>query len=333
MNPSKIPILSIGIPTFNRHLRLKELLQSIVDQQNIVTEEVEVFVSDNSPGEEAKSIVSSFNGKIQNLRYHKNSKNIGADANILQLFKMSRGEYVWIMPDDDLFATPQSVKNVVDKIQSTKVQLTYLNLNSRIIQFDSNEIIQQSVYSFHGDIIFMNGKDILNVLTDIDLLAANRLVIKRNAIKLEFSEPYCQGSLLSPLALSLAACSSGPALVTSDVMTLYREGSVLEWRKNWFKLLLQDMTGIMLDAVRKLKYSQDVVNNIVERRKVLGFKIITPHYLIFQLNGLSWRVLSQYYGKFYVFKQVMVKIFYALPKKGFKKIIPSKIKILSKRLS
>lgn len=112
-------LLSICIPTYNRSKELLRLLGEIqieIDQLGTANI-VDVIVRDNSENNETerKLVVAEFAGKPW-LDYKKNASNIGFDNNILNLFCEAKGDYVWLVGDDDIIFKGSIVK-VIDLIK------------------------------------------------------------------------------------------------------------------------------------------------------------------------------------------------------------------------
>ncbi len=97
------PLLSVCIPTFNRAEFLRQNLVSITRQFGSpkVAAEVEVVISDNASGDNTAAIVKEFQNQFSNIRYFRNSENIGFDRNVLKVVEEARGEYCWFLGDDD----------------------------------------------------------------------------------------------------------------------------------------------------------------------------------------------------------------------------------------
>ena len=95
------PILTIGIPTYNRSYYLNKCLRAIYDQIGD-DDLVEVFVSDNCSEDDTRILVEGYAKRYKNLRYHKNSENIGA-RNFEMVWGSAKGEYVVAVGDDDYF--------------------------------------------------------------------------------------------------------------------------------------------------------------------------------------------------------------------------------------
>lgn len=102
MNPSPPPpLLTIAVPTFNRHKYLVELLPDLISQ--IAQEgsgQVELLVIDNASTDATQALIGDNYAK--RLRYQRNPVNIGADRNFLECIKSARGKYVWLFGDDEV---------------------------------------------------------------------------------------------------------------------------------------------------------------------------------------------------------------------------------------
>jgi glycosyltransferase involved in cell wall biosynthesis len=117
-------ILSICIPTFNRHNYLDKLLGNV--QQQLVKyqlqDDVEVIVSDNASEDDTSAVAQKYASVI---RYNRNEKNIGPDANFLLLFGMAQGEYIWLPGDDDEIRM-DTIAYIVKSIHEIKFDFLYL---------------------------------------------------------------------------------------------------------------------------------------------------------------------------------------------------------------
>lgn len=109
--------LSFAIPTYNRAISLKELLNNILIQIKGLEERIEICVSDNNSSDNTREVVASFKQKYPHLiNYSKNEKNLGADRNILKAIEMSQGDFVWLFSDDDSIIST-GLKEVVSFIK------------------------------------------------------------------------------------------------------------------------------------------------------------------------------------------------------------------------
>ena len=114
-------MIEIVIPTYNRKNYLESCISSILNQKN-KQDFFSILVVDNSStdGTEKymKNIVSN------NIRYIKNSENIGIENNIIKCFKYSKADYVMLMGDDDLLYN--SAAEVLSKMLQDNAKLSVI---------------------------------------------------------------------------------------------------------------------------------------------------------------------------------------------------------------
>lgn len=92
------PLVSIGIPTYNRAgSYLARALDSALAQTYA---NCEVIVSDNCSSDHTSDLIRS--RASDRLRYIRHEKNIGANGNFNYCLEQARGEYFLLLHDDDL---------------------------------------------------------------------------------------------------------------------------------------------------------------------------------------------------------------------------------------
>lgn len=111
----KQPLLTIGIPTYNRLKYLKKCLKYIFAGVGN-NDEVEIFISDNNSKQDVEDYLLQCRKIYKNVRYVKQEKNIGAVGNVCFLLNNASGEYVWILGDDD-YLQSDCVKAVVQALE------------------------------------------------------------------------------------------------------------------------------------------------------------------------------------------------------------------------
>lgn len=111
-------LLSICIPTRNRIAFLKDLLETIRKQvlEEELGEDVAIYVSDNASDDGTQELCRGWIGRLPRFYYSRNSENIGADANILHVRTLGRGQYVWVYGDDDILQE-RAIANVVNLLR------------------------------------------------------------------------------------------------------------------------------------------------------------------------------------------------------------------------
>lgn len=121
------PLLSICIPTYNRAAWLRASLAFSAPQVKAAGGLVELIVSDNCSPDETAQVVEEAQA-LGPIRYHRNETNIGANPNMYRLVsELARGEYVWVLGDDD-FIRDGGVAAIVDVLRHyTDLGFVYLN--------------------------------------------------------------------------------------------------------------------------------------------------------------------------------------------------------------
>lgn len=93
------PVITIGIPTYNRPDGLRRTLIEITKQ---TYKNIDIIVSDNNPSaNEAENIVHEFMQNDQRISYYRQSHNVGLYPNFQFLLERSKGEYFMWCADDD----------------------------------------------------------------------------------------------------------------------------------------------------------------------------------------------------------------------------------------
>lgn len=97
------PLISIAIPTYNRAIRLQEMLNRLSTHSEIHEDWVELVVSDNASRDNTREIVEAFEKQIgKKIRYCRNATNLGIDGNIHAVSRLATGRFLLLMSDDDL---------------------------------------------------------------------------------------------------------------------------------------------------------------------------------------------------------------------------------------
>lgn len=96
---NRLPLVSVGIPTYNRPKGLHRTLECITGQ---TYKNLEIIVSDNcSPRPEIEAIVREFMAKDSRIQYFRQEKNKGGLFNSKFVLEKATGEYFMWAADDD----------------------------------------------------------------------------------------------------------------------------------------------------------------------------------------------------------------------------------------
>jgi len=134
------PLVSILIPTYNRPYYLEQALKSALDQ---TYPNIEIIICDNSDDDRTKQLVKARMSSPQNaqIKYVKNARNIGPIENQQKCLKLSTGEYINYLMDDDLLHPEKIEKMLPYLADDDKVSLV---TSPRHIIDSSNQPIRTS---------------------------------------------------------------------------------------------------------------------------------------------------------------------------------------------
>ena len=94
----KKPLLTVGIPTYNRPETLQRTLEVLKAEDLSL---FFIFVSDDSSTDGVEEIVRTYQKSMPNLLYYRNPINLGFSGNVSQLYEIATTRYVWFLCDDD----------------------------------------------------------------------------------------------------------------------------------------------------------------------------------------------------------------------------------------
>ena len=126
-------MLSICIPTFNRKARLDDCLNSILISSKKIKFNLEVCISDNNSDYDIAKLISKYQSSL-NIKFNKNKTNIGFAANAIKVVSMAKGEFSWLIGDDDLLV-PDSLLYMEILFQKNP-DVDYFYVNSYHLESD-----------------------------------------------------------------------------------------------------------------------------------------------------------------------------------------------------
>lgn len=110
--------LEIILITYNRYKHLKNTLDSLFAEECPV-KELGLTILDNDSNDGTKELCMEYAAKHKNIKYIKNAKNIGGNANITRALEIAKKEYVWIICDDDFYDW-SAWKEIAEAIETGK---------------------------------------------------------------------------------------------------------------------------------------------------------------------------------------------------------------------
>ena len=108
-------LIGFCIPTYNRETELSECLRTVT--REVLSYNFPIYVSDNDSKDNTQTVVSEYKKVYNNIEYNKNSTNLGLYLNILNVIKMAKTDYIWLLGDDDA-VKENSIDIVTEKLKS-----------------------------------------------------------------------------------------------------------------------------------------------------------------------------------------------------------------------
>jgi abequosyltransferase len=137
--------LSICIATFNRGKFISETLDSIIKQ---LEPNVEIVVVDGASQDNTSKVMNKYVSQYPQIRYFQEAVNSGVDADFDKAVDYAKGEFCWLMTDDDLLM-PDAIGKVLASI-SDKNDL--IIINSELRNLDLSIIYDKNRLKIDSDI-------------------------------------------------------------------------------------------------------------------------------------------------------------------------------------
>ena len=119
------PIISVCITTYNRKNWLDINIKNFIDIAGKLKNRVELVICDNASSEDVDDVLFKYQNHEQ-ISFYRNSCNIGMLGNLSQTVSLARGEYIWLIGDDDLIHKG-SLERVIAIIEDNDVDIINLN--------------------------------------------------------------------------------------------------------------------------------------------------------------------------------------------------------------
>jgi len=246
------PILSVCIPTFNRAKSLHNCLQSIAVASKHYGGRFEVCVSDNGSNDETSSVIKKAKALLD-INYHNNITNLGIPRNFLKVVSLAKGEFVWLVGDDDLLL-PDTFDRLLPLLDENKgIDFFYLNsfhlnknyVDSKAHPFDTRELpLTMEPFSKKTDSCELNFFELIDPKISFDFLGGMFLsafrkskwdemadILNKEAIQSEETFSHFDNTF-PHLKIWAHAFSESPAYFNASPMNVcitgFREWSTME---------------------------------------------------------------------------------------------------------
>ena len=272
------PLVTIGLPTYNRPAGLKKCLETIINQSY---KNLEIIISDNcSTDENVQEVILQFAVKDSRIKHFRQPKNIGLEDNFNFVYaKATAGYFTW-MSDDDYFDANYVAQCVLflennpDHILCSGIAKYYSGNN---FLFDEKMFKVDQSSSSH------------RIFTFFDKAGKNGNfygVFRSHKLKAKPIGEHagCDWSFMAKMAIlgKLSYVSTTAYHRSADGNSGTRKKMVIKFRVNKFKALFFETytafeiaTHIFDDAAVKVKF------NLIHRKCIIGFVFLQINYKLF----------------------------------------------------
>lgn len=223
--------LSLCISTFNRANVIGATLDSIISQ---APQECEIVVSDNASSDGTEAVVTEYARRFKNLRYFRQSTNDGFDRNFDRVVELARGEYCWLMSDDD-FLRPGAIATILEALRSS-FSLILVNYERRDAAM-SKVLLPRAADFMQNRVYASEDLDRLFLETVAVSIYIGSIVIERG-IWLSRERQKYYGSMLIHLAVIYQARLPSQTLLVAEPFVSYRMGNTTTFWPSSFEILL-----------------------------------------------------------------------------------------------
>ena len=245
--------LQVSIPTFNRPLELRENLASLVfavtQLEKGKERDIGISVYNNSTQQSSQysELIWAYEKQFQSagvgfFDYERTGFNIGSENNCVLAILKSKGEYTWLLPDDDIAAWDSL--SIILKV-----------IEEHAPSFIHGGVDRKSVMQYEDPIKFEVGE--LNKVVNVAFKNQEESLLRMNVVQAQ--EHVYKTSLLSDVsekdqyirfldkmfpsffALLCANQKTQPVVFLSNSIGIFRDGDPSSsWRHTWLSLYCQD---------------------------------------------------------------------------------------------
>lgn len=222
--------LTIAITTRNRAEYIGRTLDSIIPQ---LTSETELLVLDGASTDRTPEVMGEYCARLPSLRYVRLTTNDGPDRDFDRSVTQSRGEYCWLMTDDDLLRDG-AVQTVLAALAE---QPSLLVVNAEVRNADLSKVIQKRRLRCTENRIYPRGEmDRLFAETAAYLSFIGAVVIRRAVWAGSDRQSYFGTWFIHMGVIFQQVLPDGAMLLAKPLVSI-RYGNA-KWRSQQFQLWL-----------------------------------------------------------------------------------------------
>lgn len=239
-------LLTIGIPTYNRVVFLRDNLDVLLPQLINYKDEVEVVVSDNASDDNTGEVVRELSDKFGvSVLYKRQETNIGPEDNAIWITNNSKGEYIYLMGDDDILS-PNFISIIIPLLKS-KEEIAAIHWNRLSGDADcNNNVLVDNVFTGEALQSFTPFEFIIRVMEKPNFISS--IIFNKDVLALGapyFKEEYLGYKFFAQMYFGIIL-SGRKCLYYYFPLVIQRNPSK-SWIKYWPLYLASSMSNIFYD--------------------------------------------------------------------------------------
>ena len=281
------PLLSLYVPTYNRAALLSQALRAILGQITPeMTHEVEVVVLDNASPDDTPAVVQKAQADFPHvpLRSVRRPENIGCDANFTDAPNQTRGEFVYMLSDDDILQ-PGAIAKLLELIREHP-DFDAFALNISHFTDDPKEQDIRVGFPIEEDRIIRDRDQALRLFGSHISFLSSMAFRRANVLGKDYTPRRNTNFGQAYLFLDALAPARG-LYVTSQRYLAMRQDNAEGY--NVFRVLITNFHALMQYA-RQSGYSTEAVQEVLDQHLLNVYRVV----MVLKSKGIG--TLQPHYG-------------------------------------
>jgi glycosyltransferase involved in cell wall biosynthesis len=220
--------LSVCIATYNRAAFIAETLGSILAQ---ITPEVELVVVDGASPDRTPEVVAQVAVRHPTLRYYREKVNSGVDGDYDKAVGYARGDYCWLMTDDDVLV-PGAVSRVLAALATDPPLVV---VNSEVRNVDLTVTLASPRLAVREDIEYEEGRAEEFFARTATYLSFIGAVVIRRELWLSRERKAYYGTQFVHMGVIFQRPAIGAAKLIAQPLIMIRNGNAM-WTPRAFEI-------------------------------------------------------------------------------------------------
>ena len=228
MAHAPLPRLSICMATYGRGAFIAQTLDSLLTQ---LSPDVELVIVNGASPDDTDHVVRSYIDRFPNIRYILESANSGVDRDYDKAVNYARGEFCWLMTDDDLLV-PDAIARVLLNLSA---DLDLLIANASLSDSTFSTVLRPRYLSLGADQVYQSGDEERFLAETASYISFIGSVIVRRTWWMERDRSQYFGTLFVHVGVIFQQPSASRVRVIADPLIQIRYGNAM-WSARTFEI-------------------------------------------------------------------------------------------------